>query len=301
MFLIGDAIDSINSAISNVFNTSNGLVTYTNIQVIKASIDSVQNNRLLSTEQKQQFAKSIQGSIHDLARHAQEVDYGYLNNQVHDAVGQLQSEVDNAVCFTRGTLISTPTGEVAVETLEPGDLVDTLSGPKPVKWMGVRTLRHLHAFSTQGKLNTLPVRISTNAIADGVPSRDISVSAWHHLYINKVLVRAMDVINEYTIRRDEVDEVTYCHVELERYDMLLAANLYSESFTDNGRNRGFFENTSLTELAPDWARQRGPAPRPGFTVVRPGDGNGAVLEGIKQYLDERAQSLMENGHVAVSA
>lgn len=41
------------------------------------------------------------------------------------------------VCFTEGTLISTPSGPCAVENLRVGDLVDTLDdGPQPLRWVG---------------------------------------------------------------------------------------------------------------------------------------------------------------------
>ncbi len=38
--------------------------------------------------------------------------------------------------FARGTLISTPTGPVAIEDLFPGDLVSTGTGPQVLRWRG---------------------------------------------------------------------------------------------------------------------------------------------------------------------
>ncbi|MGJ8518154.1 hypothetical protein LMG33810_002519 [Carnimonas sp. LMG 33810] len=303
MSLIGDAIDAITGAISGIVGTASGALTYANIKIIQSSVDSVMNSGLLSDEQKQGFLKSVQGSINDMAKHVMDNDYGILNDQIHKALDQLQSEVDNAVCFTKGTLISTPGGDVPVETLQQGDIVDTRSGPKPIKWIGYRSLRQLRSFSARGKRNTLPVKICANAIADGVPNRAISVSAWHHIFIDKVLVRAMDLINGHTIFQEEVNEVTYYHLELDSYDMLLAANLYSESFTDNGRSRGFFSNVAATELPADWANQRGRAPRPGFKVVRSGDKDTAALEAIQQRLMARipAESEVKNNALQLSA
>lgn len=42
-----------------------------------------------------------------------------------------------AVCFTAGTMIATPDGERAIETLKVGDLVETLdNGPQAIRWIG---------------------------------------------------------------------------------------------------------------------------------------------------------------------
>src|SRR5258708_6202490 len=44
-------------------------------------------------------------------------------------------------CFLRGTRIETPCGEVPVEDLPIGALVETLNGPLPVKWIGRQRFR----------------------------------------------------------------------------------------------------------------------------------------------------------------
>lgn len=194
-------------------------------------------------------------------------------------------------CFTRGTLISTPDGERPIEALAEGDLVDTQSGPQRVKWIGHRSIHHLQTLSDKARHNTLPVRVCQHAIADNVPSRDIVFSPWHHLYVHNVLVRAMDLVNGGTIRYEEnAASVDYIHIELEQFNVIKAANLYSESFSDNGRNRVAFANSNISDLKPNWQSFRGMSPRPGFTVVRPyrfGD----VLVAIKQEIDERSMAL----------
>lgn len=44
-------------------------------------------------------------------------------------------------CFAAGTMIRTPAGDVAIETLRVGELVMTLDGgPQPVRWIGSRKL-----------------------------------------------------------------------------------------------------------------------------------------------------------------
>ena len=42
----------------------------------------------------------------------------------------------NPHCFLRGTRILTPDGEIPIEDLTIGGLVETPGGPLPVKWIG---------------------------------------------------------------------------------------------------------------------------------------------------------------------
>ena len=54
----------------------------------------------------------------------------------------------HAACFTAGTMIATPSGEVAVEALQAGDLVLTESGASaPVRWVGRSMTARLVCFS----------------------------------------------------------------------------------------------------------------------------------------------------------
>ena len=56
--------------------------------------------------------------------------------------------VSSIPCFVAGTMIATPDGDRAVETLRPGDLVLTHDdGPQPVRWAGQRTMRAEGAYA----------------------------------------------------------------------------------------------------------------------------------------------------------
>jgi hypothetical protein len=58
-----------------------------------------------------------------------------LDGEIYDKF--VDNSITPTVCFAAGTLIRTPVGDVAVETLKAGDLVVTASGEmRAVQWMG---------------------------------------------------------------------------------------------------------------------------------------------------------------------
>jgi len=192
------------------------------------------------------------------------------------------------VCFTAGTLVDTPNGPVAIETLNVGDYVLAASGYREVKWLGwrqyqLRSPRFTHAY----RQNIMPVRVRAHALADNVPSRDIVLSPWHHLLIDGVLVKANQLLNgQSVVQESQVSQVTYYHIELDQFDVVSAHNVYSESWADGG-NRDFFENVDVTALRPeDQMRRR--AERPGFTVVAD---SSPVLAEIQARIAARAESM----------
>jgi hypothetical protein len=90
------------------------------------------------------------------------------------------------ICYLRDTHILTETGEVLVEDLKIGDIVVTPSGAqRPVRGIGCRYFdltRHPAPERVQ------PIRIRTDAFADGVPHRDLSLSPDHAVLRDRVLV-----------------------------------------------------------------------------------------------------------------
>ena len=66
----------------------------------------------------------------------------------------------DAACFCRGTLIRTPEGDAAVETLLRGDFVMTVAGEaKPISWIGLRTVRRVSPIrSAAGRSGSRPAR-----------------------------------------------------------------------------------------------------------------------------------------------
>lgn len=154
-------------------------------------------------------------------------------------------------CFASGTRIQLDGREVAVEALQVGDLVETVSGVlRPVRWIGRRRINcDRHPFPHRA----WPVRIAAGAFGAGLPRRDLLVSPNHALYLDGVLVPAKVLINGRNITQAQAGQIEYFHIELDRHDVLFAEGLAAESYLDVG-DRAVFENGgAVMTLFPDMA------------------------------------------------
>ena len=148
----------------------------------------------------------------------------------------------DAPCFCEGTRILTDQGECPVEALAVGDVVvtrqDGVETLLPVRWIGRRRVvvaRHHEAEHVD------PIRVAQDAIAPGLPVRDLFVSPDHALYLDGMLIQARQLVNHMTITRDSGRAVvTYYNVELDSHAILLADGMPCESYLDSG-NRGQFD------------------------------------------------------------
>jgi hypothetical protein len=154
------------------------------------------------------------------------------------------------ICFMPGTLVRTPFGAVAVETLKRGDFVITADGRTVmVDWLGIQTISLRFA----DPLRVLPIRIKAGALAENVPSRDLLVSPDHALLVEGALIQAGALVNGTSIVRETnvPTTFTYYHVEVEDHSLILAENTPAETFVDNV-DRLHFDNWAEHEaLYPD--------------------------------------------------
>lgn len=146
--------------------------------------------------------------------------------------GHIDTLTTDAACFMAGTMVCTPIGEVAVETLKRGDLVLTSDGQmKPVSWLGVQTISTRFA----DKIRVWPIRIRAGALAENVPSRDLLLSPDHAVLIQGALIQAGALVNGASIvcETDVPEVFTYYHVEVDDHSLILAENTPAETFVDN--------------------------------------------------------------------
>jgi hypothetical protein len=138
------------------------------------------------------------------------------------------------VCFGRGTEIATPGGGKAVETLEVGDLVDTLDkGPQPVKRI------YRHELKTDRK--TAPIVFEPGAIGPGYPARRMTLSPQHRVLCrskvasrmfgaDEVLVAAKHLTGMRGIRQHAMaKQIEYFHIELAQHGIIFANGAAVES------------------------------------------------------------------------
>ena len=157
--------------------------------------------------------------------------------------------VDSVPCFVAGTLIATPAGERAVETLRAGDLVLTRDdGAQPLRWIGSRTIAATGDFA--------PVHINAGALGD---HRALSVSPQHRVLIDgplaellfgeaEVLVAALDLVDGANVTRREGGEVTYVHLLFDRHQVIRSEGLETESFLPGPRTGSMFERPVIDEI-----------------------------------------------------
>jgi hypothetical protein len=149
----------------------------------------------------------------------------------HNGVGDWDIATGAPGCFTAGTMIATPDGERAVESLAAGDLVLTADGrAAPVRWLGQSVVSRVFA----DPLRILPVRIKAGALGENVPARDLLVSSGHAMYVGDVLAHAGALVNGDSIVREQDMPLvfTYYHLELDTHALLLANGAPAESFID---------------------------------------------------------------------
>jgi hypothetical protein len=135
------------------------------------------------------------------------------------------------VCFLKGTLIWTPSGETRIESLGVNDLVVTASGgATSIQWVWRRRFEREPGQKWDQKI--VPVRVARSALGPNTPHRDLYLSPYHCLYLDGVLIPAVDLINGSTIARVDaihLREIEYFHIKLERHSVIYAEGATCET------------------------------------------------------------------------
>lgn len=191
---------------------------------------------------------------------------------VQDGLGNsdtAQVTIKSLPCFVAGTLIRTPEGERAVETLQAGDLVETHDdGPQPLRWVGSRRVKAV------GKL--APIRIKAGTFGN---HGTLMVSPQHRVMVRdvlaellfgerEVLVAAKDLVNDRSVRQIEGGVVDYVHLLFDTHQIVFSEGLATESFLPGPQTSHLFERPIVEEIYaifpeidPESGKGYGPAAR----------------------------------------
>lgn len=137
-------------------------------------------------------------------------------------------ENTGVVCFAGGTLIRTPDGDVPIETLQAGDLAETLDhGPQMIRWIGQR---HVSREELKAEKRLRPIRIQKGVLGN---DRTLLISRQHGMLVGNGrfaravhLAKAMRGIGP----MDEPGPVTYYHLLFDTHEIVFAEGIPSESF-----------------------------------------------------------------------
>ncbi|WP_284163817.1 Hint domain-containing protein [Frigidibacter sp. SD6-1] len=139
-------------------------------------------------------------------------------------------------CLVIGTRIAVPGGEVAVETLRPGDLVETLDhGPQPLRWAGREKVRGVGPLA--------PVRFAAGTLDNArplylSPQHRVLQRGWRadlHFGADEVLAAALHLVNGVDVTRAPCRELVYVHLLFDRHEIIRAEGAPVESLLPSAR------------------------------------------------------------------
>ncbi|MBR9842091.1 MAG: type I secretion protein [Rhodobacteraceae bacterium] len=167
------------------------------------------------------------------------------------------SGIEEIICFTPGTAILTPSGEVAVEDLKVGDTVVTRdNGLQTIRWVGKKQLSGRDLLS-RPKLR--PVMIRAGSLGPNLPERDMMVSPNHRMLLvsqqaqllfeeSEVLVAAKHLIGMDGVQQIDTVGVEYIHFLCDNHEVVLANGAWSESFQPGEYSMGSIDTAQREEI-----------------------------------------------------
>ena len=168
------------------------------------------------------------------------------------------TEIEDVIpCFTPGTMIATPKGEVPVEELEVGDRVITRdNGIQEIRWVGHRAMK---GAELEKAPHPKPVLIRKGALGNGLPERDMMVSPNHRVLVandktalyfeeSEVLVAAKHLVGLDGVDVVDVSWTTYIHVMFDHHEVILSDGAWTESFQPGDQTLGAMGNAQRNEI-----------------------------------------------------
>lgn len=120
----------------------------------------------------------------DLTGQPGDADYPDLQNgNTKSTVADLDTttpiQFPGVPCFAAGTALLTPSGEVAVELLKTGDLLETAdAGAQPIVWIGSTKM----VFDVNNEKHK-PIIVAAHALGNAIPKRELVLSPQHKILL----------------------------------------------------------------------------------------------------------------------
>ena len=211
-------------------------------------------------------------------------------------------QINAAVCFVRGTLINTITGERPIEELKQDDLVLTMdNGYQPIRWIGNRTL-------DSGELaknpNLKPIRIRAGALGAGFPAIDLMVSPQHRIMLRSVVAQRMFDSYEILVAAkkllildgveivDDASSVDYFHLLFDDHQIVFANGSPAESLfngTEALRSLSLEAREEIAAIFPDFFTEV-----TSFMPARPILGKGQRVQKLLERLSKNNKPAQES-------
>ena len=195
----------------------------------------------------------------------------FLDPTDHHVVGSMTfKNIENVIpCFTPGTLIATPRGEVAVENLRLGDKIITRdNGMQEIRWIGRRDLSWTDLAAAP---HLKPILVSQGSLGQGLPERDMMVSPNHRLLVandrtalyfdeHEVLVAAKHLAAGKGIHSVDAAGASYIHFMCDRHEVVLSNGAWTESFQPGDmtlKGMGNAQRLEIYDIFPDLKTESG--------------------------------------------
>ena len=156
-------------------------------------------------------------------------------------------------CFLSESLIRTPDGDIPVEDISPGDnIIAYVNGVEEIRQVVWTTQSHCDVQThLSDDLAGYPIRILKGAIADGVPSKDMLITAEHCLLLNGKFVPARMLVNNRSVFFDKsIKSYEYYHIETAKHSVIMADGILTESYLNTSNHRSFYEEGNVISLIP---------------------------------------------------
>jgi Hint domain len=241
--------DIISMGVNNFTGPPPGNLTYSGIAVLSLEFNTkISETTGVITAKLTNSAGAELGTLNydqiDYNADIGDVSVSYAS-AFNTSITTLRATASTIICYAKGTFIATARGMVSVEKLKIGDLILTISGKyEPLKWLGFRTVdckRH------PNQEDAHPVRIAKDAFGPNQPVRDLYLSPLHSVYVDGILIPAIDLVNGSTVTQEVRSKITYFHVELPTHNAIYAEGLTAESYLDDN-NRDFFVDKTTGQV-----------------------------------------------------